>query len=119
MLDHVLKLIIMTWEGEQKSFSANMLNGVARLIWSFGDSLKDEVFKEKLGEVSIKEITRTAKERRAGSLGYAEAMLNFYNKRMKAPLKWSMLYTNKVGSSKKNNTVQKMIGSDEGSEPVE
>ncbi len=102
MLDRVLKLIIMTWEGEQKSFSANMLNGVARLIWSFGDNLKDAVFKEKLGEVSIKEITRTAKERRAGSLGYAEAMLNFYNKRMKAPLKWSHLYNNKAGSSKKH-----------------
>lgn len=97
MLDHVLKLIIMTWEGEQKSFSGNMMNGIARLIWAFGENLKDEVFKEKLGEVSIKEITRTAKDRRAGSLGYAEAMLIYYNKKMKAPLKWSLLYASKNG----------------------
>ena len=95
MLDHVLKLIIATWEGEQKSFSANMLNGVARLLYAYGDNLKDEIFKEKLGEVSVKELSRTAKERRAGSLGYAEAMLIYYNKKMKGPLHWNTLYANK------------------------
>jgi hypothetical protein len=36
VLDRVLRLIIMTWEGEQKSFSANMMNGLARLLNSFG-----------------------------------------------------------------------------------
>ncbi len=77
MLDHVLKLIIITWEGEQKSFSANIMNGIVRLLFAFGDGIKDDVFKDKLGEVSIKEITKLAKERRAGSLGYAEAMLIF------------------------------------------
>ena len=96
MLDRVIKLIIITWEGEQKSFSANMMNGMARLLFAFGDTLKDEIFKEKLGEISLKEIARTAKERRAGSLGYAEAMLVFYNKKMKAPLHWNNLYSNKV-----------------------
>ena len=96
MLDRVLKLIIFTWEGEQKSFSANMMNGMARLLFAFGDTLKDEIFKEKLGEISLKEIARTAKERRAGSLGYAEAMLVFYNKKMKSPLHWNNLYSNKV-----------------------
>lgn len=95
MLDHVLKLIIITWEGEQKSFSANIMNGIVRLLYAFGDGIKDEVFKDKLGEVSIKEITKLAKERRAGSLGYAEAMLIFYNKKMKNPLPWGTLYTNK------------------------
>ncbi len=95
MLDHVLKLIIITWEGEQKSFSANMLNGMARLLSAYGDNLKDEIFKEKLGEVSLKEIARTAKERRAGSLGYAEAMLLLYNKKMRSPLHWNTLYSNK------------------------
>ncbi len=94
MLDHVLKLIIMTWEGETKSFSSNILNGVARLLYAFKDSIKDEIFKEKLGEVSIKEVSRIAKERRAGSLGYAEAMLSFYNKKMRAALQWSRLYGN-------------------------
>ena len=96
MLNHVISLIIMTWEGEQKCFSANMMNGVARLIWAFGENLKDEVFKEKVGSVSVKEIARTAKERRAGSLGYAEAMLIQYNKKMKTPLRWNTLYENKV-----------------------
>ncbi len=103
MLDHVIKLIVMTWEGEQKSFSANMMNGIARLLWSFGDSIKDSVFKEKLGEISIKEIARTAKERRAGSLGYAEAMLIIYNKKMKAPLKWNQLYQNNGSAGKRAN----------------
>lgn len=93
MLDHVLKLIIITWEGEQKSFSANMLNGMARLLSAYGDNLKDDIFKDKLGEVSLKEIARTAKERRAGSLGYAEAMLLFYNKKMRSPLHWNTLYS--------------------------
>ena len=95
LLDHVLKLIIITWEGEQKSFSANMLNGMARLLLAFGDKIKDDVFKEKLGEISIKEISRTAKERRAGSLGYAESMLIYYNKKMRTPLHWNDLYSNK------------------------
>ena len=95
MLDRVIKLIIFTWEGEQKSFSANMLNGMARLLSAFGENIKDELFKEKLGEVSLKELVRTAKERRAGSLGYAEAMLVFYNKKLKAPLHWNNLYSNK------------------------
>ncbi|SCW34402.1 hypothetical protein SAMN02910456_00615 [Ruminococcaceae bacterium YRB3002] len=96
MLDRVIKLIIFTWEGEQKSFSANMMNGLARLLWAFGDNLKDEIFKEKLGEVSLKEIARTAKDRRAGSLGYAEAMLLYYNKKMKSPLHWNDLYSPKT-----------------------
>ncbi len=96
MLDHVLKLIIMTWEGEQKSFSSNILNGVVRLLYAFGDRLDDEIFKEKLGVVSIKELSKLAKERRAGSLGYAEAMLLFYNKNKKKPLQWNILYSSKA-----------------------
>ena len=42
---------------------------LARLIMAYGDKLKDEVFKEKVGNMSIKELTRTAKERRAGGSG--------------------------------------------------
>lgn len=96
MLDHVIKLIVMTWEGELKSFSANIMNGIARLLYAYGDSIKDEIFKDKLGEISIKELIKTAKERRAGSLGYSEAMLIFYNKKMKRPLQWNILYSNKL-----------------------
>ncbi len=94
-LDRVIKLIVITWEGELKSFSANIMNGVARLLHAFGDTIKDETFKDKLGEISIKELSKTARERRAGSLGYAEAMLIAYNKRNKYPLNWQKLYSNK------------------------
>ena len=96
MLDHVLQLIIATWEGEPKSFSANMLNGVARFLYAYNEKVSDTVFKEKLGEISIKELTKLAKERRAGSLGYAEAILLIYNKRLKNALTWSDLYKNKT-----------------------
>ena len=109
MLDRVLKLIVMTWEGEQKSFSANILNGLARLLYSFSDEIKDDIFKEKLGEVSIKELVRTAKDRRAGSLGYAETMLIFYTKKMKNPPAWSKLYTNKLKPGKKQKKTEDMI----------
>lgn len=104
MLDKVLHLIIITWEGEQKSFSANMMNGVARLLSAYGGEIKEDIFKEKLGEVSIKELTKTAKERRAGSLGYAEAMLIFYSKRMKNPPAWKALYTNSRNKVKSMQT---------------
>ena len=92
MLNRVIGLLIMTWEGEPKSFSANMMNGVARLLCAFGDEIKDNIFKEKLGDVSVKEIIKTAKERRAGSLGYSETMLIYYSKRMKNPPSWKKLY---------------------------
>lgn len=95
VLDRTLALIIGAWEGTPNSFSANMLNGVSRLINAYGEMLKDTTFKEKCGKISIKEITRTAKERRAGSLGFAEALLIFYNKKSHAPLKWEKLYAHK------------------------
>ena len=76
-----------------------MMNGVARLIYAYGAELKDNIFKEKLSEISIKEICKVAKERRAGSLGYAEAMLIFYSKRMKNAPHWKKLYENKKGKS--------------------
>ena len=106
MLDRVLKLLIMTWEGEQKSFSANMMNGLARLLSVYGDKIKEDIFKEKLGEISLKEITRTARERRTGSLGYAEAMLVFYNKKLKAPLHWNTLYSNKASKDQDHDSAE-------------
>lgn len=48
---------------------------------AYGDAIKDDVFKEKLGRISIKELARTAKDRRSGSLGFAEAILIYYNKK--------------------------------------
>jgi hypothetical protein len=95
VLDHTLRLCVGTWEGDNNSLSANMLRGIARLIVAFGDALKDDVFKEKVGKYSSRDIGRTAKERKVGSLGYAEAILIAYNKKLKAPLKWSKLYMTK------------------------
>ena len=95
MLDRTLRLCVGTWEGDYNSLSSNILKGISHLIVAFGDVLKDDIFKEKVGIFSSKEIGRTAKERKAGSLGYSESMLIAYNKKMKAPLKWSKLYISK------------------------
>lgn len=92
VLDRTLRLCIGTWEGDYHSLSANMLKGIARLIVAFGETMKDDVFKEKVGALSAREISRLAKERRSGSLGYAESMLLAYNKKMKAGLQWSKMY---------------------------
>ncbi len=97
-LDRVLRLCLGTWEGDSNSFSSNMLNGVARLVSAYGDLLKDDTFKDKVGAYSVKEIGRTAKERHAGSLGYAEALLIYYNKKMKSALHWGNLYSGKGAS---------------------
>jgi len=99
VLDRTLRLCVGAWEGDNNSLSANMLKGIALLIVAFGDVLKDDIFKEKVGRFSVREIVRTAKERRAGSYGYAEAMLLVYNKKMKSALKWSRLYMNKSDST--------------------
>ena len=63
-------------------------------------TLKDEIFKEKLGCVSTRELIRSAKERNNGSMGYAEAMLSFYNRRMKPGLPWGKLYSAKSKGKK-------------------
>lgn len=85
VLNRVLRLLIATWEGDPLSFSANMLNAVAKLIAVYQDRMDDEVFKEKLGALSLKSIIRTAKERRPGCLGYAETMVIEYNGKRKNP----------------------------------
>lgn len=95
VLDRTLRLCIAAWEGDPLSLSGNMLKGIARLIVAYGDSLRDDLFKDKVGLYSAREIGRTARERKAGSLGYAEAMLIAYNRKMKCALKWSNLYSNK------------------------
>lgn len=95
VLDRTLKLVIGTWEGDVNSLSANMIRGVAKLVSSYGDSLNDDIFKEKLGSHSVREIGRIAKDRKVGSMGYAEAMLIMYNKNFKTGLKWGKLYSSK------------------------
>lgn len=94
-LDRTLRLSVTTWEGDAQSLSANMLNGIARLVVAFGENLKEDSFRDRVGAYSPRDIARTAKERRAGSLGYAETMAMAYNKRTKAGLRISKLYTEK------------------------
>lgn len=83
VLDRTIKLIAGTWEGDCNSFSANILRAVAKLIVVYKNELNDDVFKERLGDVSIKQLIRTAKERRPGTMGVAEAMVIEYNGKKK------------------------------------
>jgi len=99
-LDRVLGLCVGTWQGEADSFSANMLRGVAKLVDAFGDTIQDDIFKEKVGHHTARAISRTAKERGDGTYGYAEAMLAIYNQKLKNPLKWSRLHAAKPAPPK-------------------
>jgi len=96
LLDRVLRLCVITWQGDPLSLSANMLNGVARLINVFDETIKDDVFRDKVGSFSARDISRTARERRAGSLGFAEVMLMAYNRKSKYGLPWTKLYGRKA-----------------------
>lgn len=83
ILSRVLRLIIGTWEGDCNSFSGNIMNAVAKLCVVYKEQLQDETFKEKVGAISIKQLIRTAKDRRPGCMGYAEAMIIEYNGKKK------------------------------------
>ena len=82
-LSRTLRLCIATWEGDVASFGANILKAIAKLIVTYKDELDDEIFKEKVGTVSIKTLTRIAKDRRPGAMGFAEAMILEYNGKKK------------------------------------
>lgn len=53
------------------------------MVVVYKTNLNDETFIEKLGKMSIKALTRIAKERRSGSMGFAEAMVIEYNGKKK------------------------------------
>lgn len=91
VLDRTIFLAVSTWEGDVDSMCSNMLKGIAKLVVAYGEQLKDDQFVERLSKVSIREIIRTAKDRHAGTQGYAEALLLYYNKRLKYPLRWTNL----------------------------
>ena len=99
MLDQVLKICVNTWEGIPQSFTSGILKGIVKLIDAYGDDFKEDTFIDRLSRVSPKEIIRTAKERRAGSIGYAEAMLIYYNKKSRNALPWEKLYAHKKKAS--------------------
>lgn len=98
ILDQTLYIAVSTWEGDPVSLCATILKGIARLLDTYGDSLRADLFVERLSRVPVKEIIRSARERNNGSLGYAEALLTFYNKRTRYPLRWSKLYKNSSDS---------------------
>jgi len=100
ILDHTLRLCIGAWDGDTNALNASILKGAAKILVTYGDELKYNIFKEKVGRCSLKEITRMAVERNNGSLGYAEAMLTIYNKRQHYPLHLSRLY--KAGVNEQN-----------------
>lgn len=112
-LDRVLRICVSTWEGDINSFSSNMLNGVARLVSTYGDQMKDDIFKEKVGTFSVREIGRMAIDRHTGSLGYAEAMLICYNKKMKTGLRWAKLYSGKGRKPNSNLAEQEVEHEDD------
>ena len=99
ILDLTLRLVIGTWEGEGGSFSSQLLKGIAMLLDTYGDNLREDIFKEKVGRISLRELCRTARELRNGSRGYAIAMANEYNRKNKYPLHISKLYSNKKRAS--------------------
>ena len=95
-LNATIRLAVATWEGEANSFSGNILMGIARIIDAYGESLKEDVFKDHVGKQSVKSIIRTAKERRPGALGYSEAMMLAYNAKNKYRLSLRALYGGKI-----------------------
>ena len=95
ILDSTLRLAIATWEGETNSLSGNVLMGIAKIIVAYGDSLREDVFKDHVGKMSVKSIIRTSRERRPGALGYSEAMMLAYNAKNKYHLSLKTLYGGK------------------------
>ena len=92
VLDRSIRLCVGTWEGEPGSLSSGILKGIAIMISAFEDTMRDDIFKEKVGYCSSLEISRSARERKHGSFGYAEAMLVAYNRKAKKGLSWTKLY---------------------------
>ena len=96
VLDRVLRILVGTWEGDQNSFYANILKAVCKLVMTYGDSLDDEMFKERIGAIPLKQLLRNAKDRRRGTMGVAEVLVIEYNGKKKNPytrLQLNKLYT--------------------------
>ena len=94
MLDRTLRLALGTWEGEPMSLSSSMLKGIAMVVSAYGESLDDETFKDHVGRYSAKAISRMAKDRRPGTIGFAEALIIVYNGKNKRHLSFKKLYWN-------------------------
>ena len=102
-LSRTLRVCVSTWDGDSRSLTSNMLKGLAMLLAAYDDVIKDDIFVDKLGDVSIKELTRTAKDRRPGPAGFAEAMLVYYNKKSRTPISAEPLYRFKFKKAPAND----------------
>ncbi len=92
ILDRTLRLALGTWEGETLSLTSGILKGIAQIINAYGESLNEESFKDHVGRVSPKAISRIARDRHPGTIGYAEALILAHNKQNKKRLSLQKLY---------------------------
>ncbi len=95
VLGRTLRLVVGAWEGDADSLSATMLRGIAHLLASFGDQVRDDAFSERLGMLSPREIIRDGKLRNLGYLGYSEVMLFAYNRGHRSNLPTAPLHSHK------------------------
>jgi hypothetical protein len=95
VLGRTLRLAVGAWEGDSASLSSTMLRGIAHLLASFGEQVRDDAFSERLGEVSPREITRDGRLRNLGYVGYSEVMLFAYNRGRKSSLSTAPLHSGK------------------------
>ncbi|MBR5361248.1 MAG: hypothetical protein IK123_10200 [Lachnospiraceae bacterium] len=86
VLSRTLRVCAASWDGDARSLSSNMLKGLSKLLAAFDEKIDDAVLIDKLSVVSLKELTRTAKDQCAGPEGFAEAMLLYYNKKNRQSL---------------------------------
>lgn len=92
ILTRTLRVCVKTWDGDPRSLTSNMLKGLATLFGACDDKIKDNIFVEKLGEESLKELIRLAKDRGSGFMGFAEALLIYYNKKSRSPISMTLLH---------------------------
>lgn len=92
VLRRTLKLCVASWQGERLSLSGNILKGIAKLITAYGEQIEDDYFIEKFGQISVKDIIRSAKDRGGGTKGYAEAIFMLYNKKLRNQLDYAELH---------------------------
>ena len=92
ILRRTLKLCVASWQGERLSLSGNILKGIAKLIATYDEQIEDDYFIEKFGQISIKDIIRSAKDRGGGTNGYAEAIFMLYNKKLRNQLDFTELH---------------------------
>lgn len=92
VLRRTLKLCVASWQGERLSLSGNILKGIAKLITTYGEQIEDDYFIEKFGQISVKDIIRSAKDRGGGTKGYAEAIFMLYNKKLRNQLDYAELH---------------------------